>query len=226
MLVEQGIQIAKSITGGKALGTVPWLSFAQAVIDEVYAQPSTQYFEDGGFVVTESGTLLYPFATFFGDDEPKIRHLKGLYKPDLTSLPVTSTDYGRRRIPRGTDQRFPLTRTYASHREVKVDNLLREVRFASDPGDTTDVWKFDYYRAAPALALSSHLPLLAGWERRIFVPGLLSFYELQQNKKPGPFAAQFMEEMNKYRDALELDAGKSQHDSEAGYLRSHTVERQ
>lgn len=209
MLVSAGIQVVRGLVNAKPLGGLSMMDAFQDVANEIFAVDSVARLREGGFFETGSGTKTYAFTAMYPPATPeygRIRKIRGVY--DSTLNPTSEEDawdYGRARGRRSVDQRLLSRRVYADHMEVEVDNERQEIIFSDDPGTTSSKWKSDYYLCAPVLTDLMALPVLPGWENRLFIIGAQAWWERARMKGDGPMRAQFLHNLALYTDGLEHD---------------------
>ena len=215
MKVQEGIEIVKGLVNSKPLGGMTMLQAFQACADEIYSRDSYVRLREFSYITTIAATLTYSFETLFGATSTRIRKLKGVYDPSIAT--GISTDYGRSKFPAEADQRIMRRRVYADETVVVINNEESKIVFAADPGATTAAWKADYYESAPTLELLSVLPVIRGWEYRLFINGVQSYWEMARLKKPGPVRELFLMDLEEYYDALQRDYDLLKHNSIEGF---------
>ena len=222
MTTQEGISIVQGLVNSKPLGGLTMLQAFQACANEIFAVDSYSRLREFGYFTTAAATLDYTFETMFGATSVRVRKVRGIYQPSLSN--AATTDYGRQRLPSEVDQRIMRRRVYADETVVRINNEERSISFLSDPGTTTDKWKADYYLSAPTLSPLVVLPVLPGWEYPLFITGVQSYWEYARLKKAGPVRMEFIENLQKYTDALERDYDTHKHNSIEGYrAQAHVI---
>lgn len=205
MTGNEAIAIVHGMVQGKAIsGLTPEMIVRQA-IEETWALDIRPYMREGGFFVTVAGQLTYSFAEIFGATDARVRTCRGIY--DMTRSDDAAAGLSQNRIE---------SRVYAALDLAIVNNLERTVTFAEDPGDTTEVWKADYYLRPPVWSPTAQLPVLLGWEYNLIIYGAMSIYELLKHGKPGDMRATVLSFRAQYPAALEADSNKKTYSKNQG----------
>ena len=220
MKVEEFEAVFRSLETSSVLGGLTYSQLIQQALDDIFADDMFARLElPQPFAQTTAVQQTYTWAQILPtyidvDGITTIRRIKGLWDPSLSpSGPASTTDYGR--APVGFFEQKDINRRVYDG-DVYIDQERKLVKFKNDPLTTTDKWNVDMYLDAPIVGASDQIPLLKGWERRLLIPGVRSWFEELDKGEPGIQAKIFHDQKLKYRSALEREREISNKTEELG----------